>query len=636
MSSQTDQGKNPDSMTASSAALLDFLLHLRRPIIILVHVGLIIVANVAAFVLRFDGPVPSVFVSMAAQLMPWLIAIRLITFWPFRLFEGLWKYTSLWDLRNIVVAVTVSTTVFVFVTHLVNEGPRYPISIFVIDAVLLVCLMSGIRLTRRMYEELVKPQTGRRVLIYGAGDAGELIVRDMRHNARFQAIPIGFLDDDHRKVGQHIHGVPVLGSRAELAKILKAYAPEELLITMPSASRETLREIVRVVEPHRIRITTLPRLHELIGARVEVEQIRQLKVEDLLARESVGLDYTPVQRFLEGKRVVVTGAGGSIGSELCRQIAAARPSTLVLLERYENGLFHIHNELAKAFSGVALHSAIADVTDARRIDQVFDATQPHVVFHAAAHKHVPLMEENPCEAVKNNVRGTRIVAESSIKFGVERFVLISTDKAVNPTSVMGSTKRVAELMVNGLSRELGTRFATVRFGNVLGSNGSVVPTFLAQIAKGGPVTVTHPDMKRFFMLIPEAVQLVLHAGALPDTAPLFVLDMGEQVKVVDMARDIIRLSGFVPDKDIEITFTGVRAGEKLYEELVGEGESAEPSSLEKIWRVHTSPLRPERDLRQVVARLEEFALDGKKDEVLRELQNILAEFTHSRGTGVPA
>ena len=307
----------------------------------------------------------------------------------------------------------------------------------------------------------------------------------------------------------------------------------------------------------------------------------------------------------------------------------------MLLDRYENSLFHIHNELTKANPDVELCPVMADVTDVRRIDQVFGHERPHVVFHAAAHKHVPLMEDNPCEAVKNNVRGTRIVAESALSCGVERFVLISTDKAVNPTSVMGSTKRVAEMVVSGLSRTQATRFASVRFGNVLGSNGSVVPTFMEQIAKGGPVTVTHPEMKRFFMLIPEAVQLVLHAGALADQAPLFVLEMGEQVKVVDMARDLIRLSGYVPDKDIAIEFTGIRPGEKLFEELVGEGEVAEPSSLNKILRVQTTSGPRGADMAQAIARLEELAIDGKNEEVLLELQNLLARSIASRGTPLP-
>ena len=604
-------------------------LYARRTISVVLHTGLTVLANGAAFWLRFDGAVPDHFATLGLRLLPWLILVRLLAFMPFRLFEGLWKYTSLWDLRNILLGVSSSSIAFYIIAVSIGEIP-YPRSIYIIDAVLLVCFMTGVRLTRRIYGEIVQPHTGRRVLIYGAGDAGELIVRDMRQNAKFQAVPIGFVDDDYRKVGQRIHGVPVLGSRSQLPEILKKYAPEELLISIPGAPRETLREVIRSVEAHRIRITTLPRLHELIGSRVEFGQTRQLKVEDLLARESVGLDYAPVREFLEGKRITVTGAGGSIGSELCRQIAAARPESLVLLDRYENGLFHIHSELAKSFSDVKLHSVIADVTDASRIDQVFGETKPHVVFHAAAHKHVPLMEQNPCEAVKNNVRGTRIAAEKALKFGVERFVLISTDKAVNPTSVMGSTKRVAELIVGELSRQEGTRFATVRFGNVLGSNGSVVPTFLAQIAKGGPVTVTHPEMRRYFMLIPEAVQLVLHAAALPDKAPLFVLDMGEQLKVVDMARDIIRLSGFVPDKDIEITFTGVRAGEKLCEDLVAEGELAEPSSREKIFRVQTAAVSPAADLHQAIARLEQLALDGRSSDVLRELQDVLRAFTVNR------
>jgi FlaA1/EpsC-like NDP-sugar epimerase len=608
------------------ARILDSLLHIRRPISILLHAALVVLANFGAFWLRFDGEVPERETAMALQLLPWLVLIRLFTFIPFRLFEGLWKYTSLWDLRNILLGVALSTSVF-YPIALSSGGGLYPRSIHVIDSILLVCLMTGIRLTRRIYNEALRPQGGRQVLIYGAGDAGELIVRDMRQNARFQATLIGFVDDDHRKVGQRIHGVPVLGGRAQFPEILKTHAPEELLIAIPSASQETLRAIVRALEPYKIRITTLPRLHDLIGARVEVGQIRQLKVEDLLARDPVGFDHGPVRQFLEGKRIVVTGAGGSIGSELCRQIAAARPASLVLLDRNENSLFHIHNEVATAFANLEVDPVVADITDARRIEQVFDAERPHVVFHAAAHKHVPLMEDNPCEAVKNNVRGTRIVAEGALRCGAERFVLISTDKAVNPTSVMGATKRVAELIVDSLGGSQTTRFTAVRFGNVLASNGSVVPTFLAQIAKGGPVTVTHPEMRRFFMLIPEAVQLVLHAGALGDRASLFVLEMGEQVKVADMARDLIRLSGYVPDKDIAIEFTGIRPGEKLFEELVGEGEFAEPSSLEKILRVQTSAPRGHDGLAEALSRLEALALDGRSDDVLRELRALLSDFT---------
>jgi FlaA1/EpsC-like NDP-sugar epimerase len=590
------------------------------------HALLIVFSNSAAYWLRFEGQVPENYAAQQWQFLPWLVLIRLATFMPFRLFEGLWKYTSLWDLRNILLGVGTSAAVFYAATVWIGGPLTYPRSVYIIDALLLVCLMSGVRLVRRIYGETFAPRGGRRVLVYGAGDAGELIVRDMRQNPKFQATPIGFVDDDHRKVGQRIHGVPVLGGRDDLPRILKEHAPEELLIAIPSNSRETIRKIVRTLEPYKIRITTLPRLHDLVGTRVEVGQIRELKVEDLLARDPVGLDYNPVRLFLEGKRILVTGAGGSIGSELCRQIAAARPASLVLIDRYENSLFHIHNELGKAYPGVELCPVIADVTDARRIDQVFGRQRPEVVFHAAAHKHVPLMEDNPCEAVKNNIRGTRLVAEAAVRHNVKRFILISTDKAVNPTSVMGSTKRVAELIVDFLSASQTTRFAAVRFGNVLASNGSVVPTFLTQIEKGGPVTVTHPEVKRYFMLIPEAVQLVLHAGALADRAPLFVLDMGEQVKVADMARDLIRLSGFVPDKDIEIQFTGLRPGEKMFEELVGEGEQAEPSEVDKIFRVRTSSAQNFKGLDEAVARLEALALDGRSEDVLQELRTILPAF----------
>ena len=603
---------------------VDRLYGYRLGILLLVHIGLVAIANQAAYWLRFDGDVPLTQQPYDTALLPVLIVIRLAVFLPLRLHQGVWRYASIWDLRNIIAGVGISTAVFWFLTHAVLGIWVYPRSVFIIDSVLLISLMGGVRLGRRIYDASARRTGGRRVLVYGAGDAGELIIRDMLQNPSFDATPIGFVDDDYRKAGRRIHGVPVLGSRAELPKIFKSHDPQELLIAIPSASRETLRDIVRALEPYHVRITTLPRMRDLIGDRVEVGQIRGLKVEDLLARDPVGLDYAPVRQFLAGKRVVVTGAGGSIGSELCRQIAAAGPSSLVLLDHHENGLFHIHNELAKGAAAVAMHPVVADITDAHRIDQVFNSLRPQVVFHAAAHKHVPLMEDNPCEAVKNNILGTRLVAEAAHKWGVERFVLISTDKAVNPTSVMGATKRVAEMVVESLSRSTTTRFAAVRFGNVLASNGSVVPTFLSQIANGGPVTVTHPEMRRFFMLIPEAVQLVLHAGALSDRAPLFVLEMGEQVKVVDMARDLIRLSGYVPDKDIAIEFTGIRPGEKLFEELTGDEERAEPSSIQKILRVHTAAPLNQTELTEAITRLEALALDGRDAEVMRELRALVS------------
>jgi FlaA1/EpsC-like NDP-sugar epimerase len=606
-------------MTDFISRSIDRLYGYRIAILVLVHASLIVLANQAAFWLRFDGEVPDLQKPYDTSLLPLLLAVRLLCFLPLKLHLGVWRYASIWDLRNILIGVLVSSVVFWAIVHGLLGITRYPRSVFIIDAILLICLLGGVRLARRIYVAQSSSSGARKVVVYGAGDAGELIVRELLQTPSAGMAPVGFIDDDPRKTGQRIHGLPVLGSRDTLDEILKAYRPDELLIAIPSAPRETLRSIVRAVEPHKVRITTLPRLHELIGAKVDVGQIRQLKVEDLLAREVVGLDYRPVRAFLGGKRVAVTGAGGSIGSELCRQIVSAGPASLLLIDRYENGLFQINRELSASRVKPLIEAVVADVTDAERINQVFRAACPQVVFHAAAHKHVPLMELNPCEAVKNNVRGTRLVAEASLACGVERFVLISTDKAVNPTSVMGASKRAAELIVHSLYERHRTKFVTVRFGNVLASNGSVVPTFLEQISKGGPVTVTHPEMKRFFMLIPEAVQLVLHAASLGDSAPLFVLDMGDQVNVADMARDLIRLSGLVPDRDIEIQFTGVRAGEKLFEELVGFDEQAEPSSLDKIMKVSVTSGIGTNQLADAVARLEALAHDGQTDAVLREL-----------------
>jgi FlaA1/EpsC-like NDP-sugar epimerase len=606
---------------------LDLVLRFRRLISVAVHAALILVAHLGAFWLRFDAHVPPQYWHLALAMLPWVLMIRVAVFLPLRLFEGLWKYSGLWDLRNIIIGVALSTAAFYVLAERVAPDPFYPRSIYIIDSIVLILLLGGVRMSRRIYRELRWETSGRRVLIYGAGDAGEMIVRDMRQNDDFNGQPVGFIDDDYRKKGQRIHGVPVLGTRNEIGEILCKHKPDEVLIAVPSASRDTLREIVRALEPHKVRITTLPRLSALVDQTVNVEQIRQLKVEDLLARDPVGLDYAPVIAFLARKCVLVTGAGGSIGSELCRQIAAAQPRHLVLVDRYENSLFQITNELSAA--GLSLKPVIADITDPRRVNQVMAELRPDVVFHAAAHKHVPLMEENPCEAIKNNVRGTRVMAEAAQQWNVERFVMISTDKAVNPTSMMGASKRLAELAIDSFNNGGPRRFVTVRFGNVLASNGSVVPVFLAQIAKGGPVTVTHPEMRRYFMLIPEAVQLVLHAAALPDASSLYVLDMGEQVKVVDMARNLIRLSGYVPEKDIAITYTGIRPGEKLYEELVGQGEVAEPSSMGKVMRVHAiwQPPYEGAQLRHRLEHLEQLAADGETERLVLAMTELLPNFS---------
>jgi FlaA1/EpsC-like NDP-sugar epimerase len=620
-------------MTDLLTKSVDRMYPYRTVVLVLAQLVMSTASNQAAFWLRFDGAVPPEQQPHNVSLLPLLVLVRLAVFYPLRLHRGVWRYSSIWDLRNIVIGVIGSSFIFWFVTHGVLGVLTYPRSVFIIDAILLILLMGGVRLWRRLHAASSRHRKARPVLIYGAGDAGEMIVRDMLQNAAYGGTPIGFVDDDPNKVGQRIHGVPVLGSRDQLAEILHNYRPEELLLAIPSASPKVLQRIVRTLEPFKIRITTVPKPREVSGEIIDVDQVRQLRVEDLLAREPVGLDPQAVQGFLQNKRILVTGAGGSIGAELCRQIAAARPACLILLDRYENGLFQISHELAAQASGVPLLEAIADITDGKRIEQVFNTMAPQVVFHAAAHKHVPLMEANPCEAVKNNVMGTRVLAEASLRSGVEKFLLISTDKAVNPTSVMGATKRVAEMITHRLHETHGTKFAAVRFGNVLASNGSVVPTFLAQITKGGPVTITHPEMRRYFMLIPEAVQLVLHAAALDDAAPLFVLDMGEQLKVVDLARDLIRLAGLVPDKDIEIRFTSVRPGEKLYEELIGPDEVAERSSQPKIMKVRFR-VSASADLPETVQRLESLAMDGRAEDVLKLLLSTVSSEAVSKSAVV--
>src|SRR4051812_6180514 len=566
-------------MRNRTAGAMSALVRYRRAVIIPVQIGLVVASNWLAFELRFDGAIPAWAWLAFLQMLPWLVAIRALTFVPFRLYEGFWRYTSVYDLRAMVGAVGVSSLLF-FGLVKSHVGPGvYPLSIFVTDAVLLTVLLGGVRLARRIVSELSIIPAGKRVLVFGAGDAGELIVRDMKNNRRHAYQPIGFVDDDATKTGLRIHGVAVLGTRKELPRILERSHPDEILLAMPNVQASVVREIIRALDAFDIPIKTLPNLSDIIDGKVEVEQIRSLAVEDLLARAPVGLDPAPVDRLIKGRRVMVTGAGGSIGSELCRQIARLRPGALVMLDRYENSLHAIRIELEDLHGATSTHAVIADVTDVGRVDEVMRAFRPEIIFHAAAHKHVPLMEENPCEAIKNNVRGTRILAAAADEFAVDRFVMISTDKAVNPTSVMGASKRVAELAVHAQADGSGTSYSIVRFGNVLGSNGSVIPRFVEQIRRGGPLTITHPEMRRFFMLIPEAVQLVLHAASQAENGATYVLEMGEQVKLVDMARDLIRLSGLVPDEDVKISFIGLRPGEKLFEELVVRGEEVSASAV---------------------------------------------------------
>jgi FlaA1/EpsC-like NDP-sugar epimerase len=503
----------------------------------------------------------------------------------------------------------------------------YPRSVFLIDSALLLILMGAFRLTPRLYREVMRPPGKRRLLILGAGDMGERALRRLQHDPDSSYGPVGFVDDDASKVGQRIHGVPVLGSVGDLAAIVAREKPHEITIAVSNPRPGLMRELVTILEPHNVQLTKVVEGKE--NGKGGPAHVRNLSIEDLLSRPPVGLDVTQVRDLITGKRVLVTGAGGSIGSELCRQIAALHPASLVLFERYENGLHAIATGLHDGRNGAFVHPVVGDITDVGRLDAVFFEHRPEIVFHAAAHKHVPLMEGSPCEAVKNNVTGTRLVAEAASRHGVDRFILISTDKAVNPTSVMGASKRVAELLIRQLARRCDTRFVIVRFGNVLGSNGSVLPRFQEQIKAGGPVTVTHPDITRYFMLIPEAVQLVLHAAAMGEGGDTLVLDMGEQIRVLDLARNLIRLSGHTRDDEIPIVFTGLRPGEKLFEELAGDGELVDVGPVDKIQRI-VSTMTPAGSIEDDLRELERLAAEDDADSVLLQLSRVVPAFRPAR------
>ncbi len=589
------------------------------------------VALPVALFLRTDSMSASDYTADLALLLLITLPFKAGALWVLGLFRQSWRRVSMDDLVRLslaVVSVSVVTYIVLFVAP--ADVLVLPRSVPVLEALIAVAGMSLARVTIRFEKERVGKQQAvsegrrRQVLIVGAGESGSLMAREMRRNPEKGLIPVGFLDDDPAKLRTRVAGVPVVGSLNRIKPAMRATGADEVLIAMPSADGDTIRRVVEQAReadiPHRI----LPAIHDLISGVVSISQIRPVNLEDLLRRDPVKLETSLIRQYVTGRRVLVTGAGGSIGSEIVRQVSRFEPAHIVLLGRGENSVFLMEQEMRRSYPHVSISPVITDVRDMEKLDQVFAEHRPEVVFHAAAHKHVPLMEANPDQAIFNNVGGTRNLATLALEYGVTRFVNVSTDKAVNPTSVMGASKRCAELIVRQAAEKAGPdqHFVSVRFGNVLGSRGSVVPFFQKQIARGGPVTVTDADMIRFFMTIPEAAQLVLQAGGMNTPGAVYVLDMGKPVKIIDLARDLILLSGLEPDRDIEIKVTGMRPGEKLYEELLTAEEGTVESQHEKIFVAPKKAMQSE-ELSALLDRLFDAAAQRDGLAIRRALLDII-------------
>ncbi len=598
-----------------------------------------------AFLMRFEFRPPIDYIKLLFFTAPYVVLLQYTTMLFVGVHRYAWRFVGIREAGRILLAIAIATTILVAIRLGLAplEGHaryvRIPLGVLAMDGVLAFLGVTGLRVLRRAWAERgerrrrarrATPDT-RSILLIGAGSAGVAVAREISRRPDLGLRPVGFIDDDPVKHNTEIEGLRVLGDTTAIGEIAQRCGADEALISIVSAPGSAIRRIVARCEENDLPVKIVPGMSEILDGSINLSRIREVSIEDLLGRAAVELDRESLRAFLAGQRVLITGAGGSIGSELCRQVAALRPETLILVEQAENALFQIHAELTRNIPELSTVPAICDVCDSQRVERIFATHKPQVVFHAAAHKHVPMMEYNPGEAVKNNVFGTRKVAEAADRHGVGHFVLISTDKAVNPTSIMGATKRVAEVVIQDLAQRSKTCFVAVRFGNVLGSVGSVVPVFQEQIRRGGPVTVTHPEMRRYFMTIPEACQLVMQAGALGRGGEVFVLDMGEPVRIVDLARDLIRLSGLT-EEEIPIEFSGVRPGEKLFEEIGTATEGMARTHHAKIFIGHT----PVHSTEQVSAELERLKLltgEESRDAVRRALRRLVPQMQSPAGEG---
>ena len=593
---------------------------IRRFGLVVIDILSVALATYLGLIARFDFDPSfvqgSVYGQTAWNYLPYSIVITILLFWVFHLYQSLWQYAGTPEIINIFLSCVFSAISQMIIVHMFLKW-SYPRSCYVFfGGFLLACVVAS-RFFYRAFRTFVEKRTDMakavNVMVIGTGESANLLIREMKSSSYIQKNALCVIDDFNTRVGSYIHGVKVVGGRDDILENVARYDIDEIIIAMPSAPKSQIREILDICKQTKCELKTLPGMYQLVNGDVNVSQLRKVDVIDLLGREQIQVDLDSIMGYVMNKVILVTGGGGSIGSELCRQIAEKNPKQLIIFDIYENSAYDIQQELIKKYPDLDLKVLIGSVRNTNRVNQIFEKYHPDIVYHAAAHKHVPLMEESPNEAIKNNVLGTWKVADAADKYGTGKFVMISTDKAVNPTNIMGATKRICEMIVQAYNSKSKTEFVAVRFGNVLGSNGSVIPLFKKQIAAGGPVTVTHPDIIRYFMTIPEAVSLVLQAGAYAKGGEIFVLDMGEPVKILDLAKNLIRLSGYIPGEDIKIEFTGLRPGEKLYEEMLMAEEGLKQTKNKLI---HIGePI--EFDEEEFFKELEELAVESK-DELSNE------------------
>ena len=610
----------------------DMKLTVRQFCLIVIDILSIVFAGYGSLLLRFNGVIDKDFFSHLNSVIIVLVVLGLLIFMLCKLYHSLWQFASISELKNIITATTFSSIVNIIICEL--TGYYLPKSCYFIYFMLLTMLVGGsrffyrlLRLYKTSYDldNYKKERKLERVMIVGAGTSGEKVYREIRNSDKIYKDVVCFIDDDKSKQGRSMHDVIIYGGRDKIVEASQKFHVDEILVAMPSAQRKEIAEILNICKETKCKIKKLPGIYQLLNGDVHMSDFKEVEIQDLLGREQTKVNLDDIMGYVTDKVVMVTGGGGSIGSELCRQIAANRPKQLIIVDIYENNAYDIQLELKHRYPHLNLEVMIASVRNSKKIDKLFDTYRPDIVYHAAAHKHVPLMEDSPNEAVKNNVFGTLNVVKAADKYRTQRFILISTDKAVNPTNIMGATKRICEMIVQTYNKRSETEYVAVRFGNVLGSNGSVIPIFKRQIKEGGPVTVTHPDIIRYFMTIPEAVSLVLQAGAYAKGGEIFVLDMGEPVKIADMARNLIKLSGYEPDVDIKIEYTGLRPGEKLYEELLMSEEGMQDTPNHMIHIGKPIELDEEAFFNQLI-NLKEEAYEETED--MRELVHEIVPTYH--------